>query len=215
MLSMKIKVFLFDDNAQRRDGVQMLIESTDDLEYVGDAINCVHALENIQETEPDVVLMDIDMPKMTGIEGVKLIRSKYPTLKILMQTVFEDDDKIFDSICAGADGYILKQANPLSLLNAIREVLEGGAPMTPVIARKVLQSFSSKNKPIINKSFDLSKRETEILRLLVKGYSYKMVADECCISYATVNTHITKIYQKLHVNSATGAVSLALREGLT
>lgn len=211
---MKIRVVIFDDNAKRRDGVSMLINSMENMMCVGAFNDCRNVLDHIAATEPDVVLMDIDMPHVNGIEGVRTIRTRYPDLKILMQTVFEDDDKVFATICAGADGYLLKQANPLKLIDAISEVLEGGAPMTPVVARKVLQLFGKQNRPIAKKEFDLTNREQQILELLVKGYSYKMIADECCISYPTVNSHISKIYGKLHVQSSAGAVSLAIREGL-
>lgn len=211
---MNTRVVIFDDNAKRRDGVKMLIDSMENMDCVGGFNDCRNVLDAISDTKPDVVLMDIDMPYVNGIEGVRVIRSAYPDLKILMQTVFEDDDKVFAAICAGADGYLLKQANPLKLLEAITEVLEGGAPMTPVVARKVLQLFSKQNKPTVKKEFDLTKREQEILELLVKGYSYKMIADECCISYPTVNSHVSNIYSKLQVQSVSGAVSLAIREGL-
>ncbi len=211
---MNIRVVIFDDNAKRRDGLRLLIDSSGTMICTGTFNDCREVLRDITASKPDVVLMDIDMPHVNGIEGVTLIRTKYPDLKVLMQTVFEDDDKIFAAICAGADGYILKQANPLKLMEAISEVFEGGAPMTPVVARKVLQLFSKQNKPTVKKQFDLTKREQEILKLLVKGYSYKMIADECCVSYPTVNTHVTNIYSKLQVQSVSGAVSLALREGL-
>ncbi len=211
---MKIRVTIFDDNPQRRDGLSMLINSMGLMECVGSFNDCREVLANIEATKPDVVLMDIDMPHVNGIEGVGIIRTKYPDLKVLMQTVFEDDEKVFAAICAGADGYILKQTNPLKLIDAISEVLEGGGPMTPVIARKVLQLFNKKNKPTQKKDFDLSKRELEILELLVKGYSYKMIANECHISYPTVNSHVSKIYSKLKVQSVGGAVSLAIREGI-
>src|ERR1700722_14999562 len=138
----KTRVVIFDDNAQRRDGLKMLINSMGVMECVGCFEDCRNVLEHVDNTKPDVVLMDIDMPFINGIEGVRIIRTKYPDLKILMQTVFEDDDKVFAAVCAGADGYILKQANPLKLIEAISEVLEGGAPMTPTIARKVLQLFN-------------------------------------------------------------------------
>lgn len=186
----------------------------EDMECIGTFNDCREVLKNIDDTKPDVVLMDIDMPYVNGIEGVIKTREKYPDLKILMQTVFEDDDKIFAAVCAGANGYILKQANPIRLIEAISEVLQGGAPMTPIIANKVLKLFHKQNTIYKKQTFDLTKRELEILEFLVKGYSYKMIADECNISYPTVNTHITKIYQKLHVQSSAGAVSVAIREGL-
>jgi DNA-binding NarL/FixJ family response regulator len=192
----------------------MLINSMELMECVGSFNDCRDVIANVEATQPDVVLMDIDMPYVNGIEGVRLIRTKFPDLKVLMQTVFEDDDKVFAAVCAGADGYILKQTNPLKLIDAISEVLEGGAPMTPVVARKVLQLFSKQNKPADKKTFDLSKRELEILELLVKGYSYKMIANECHISYPTVNTHVSSIYAKLQVQNVGGAVSVALKEGL-
>ena len=211
---MKTRVVVFDDNPKRRDSLAMLIDSSETLQCVGAFNDCSEVVRDLEDTVPEVVLMDIDMPTVNGIEGLLTLRPYFPDLKVLMQTVFEDDEKVFAAICAGADGYILKQASPVDLLNGIKEVLEGGAPMTPTIARKVLQLFNKQNKAEQKESFDLTKREMEILELLVKGYSYKMIADECNVSYPTVNTHISNIYNKLHVQSAAGAVSLAIREGL-
>jgi DNA-binding NarL/FixJ family response regulator len=211
---MKIRVILFDDHRERRDGLELLINSIGTMECIATYNDCRHVLKNVQDTNPDVVLMDIDMPFVHGIDGVRTIRSKYPDLKILMQTVFEDEKKVFAAICAGANGYILKQTNPLKLIDSISEVLEGGAPMTPTIAAKVLELFHKSQKITIRKDFELTKRELEILAFLVKGYSYKMIAKECFISYPTVNTHISRIYKKLQVQSASGAVSKALKEGL-
>ncbi len=192
----------------------MLIDSTETLECVGAFNDCSDVVRNLEDTDPEVVLMDIDMPKVNGIEGLLALRPHFPDLKVLMQTVFEDDEKVFAAICAGADGYILKQASPAILLDGIAEVLNGGAPMTPTIARKVLQLFSKQNKMSKMEEFKLTSRELEILEFLVKGYSYKMIAEACCISYPTVNTHISKIYSKLHVQSSAGAVAIAIREGL-
>lgn len=211
---MKTRVAIFDDNLERREGLFLLLETTDDLNCVGLFNDCRNVLADIESSNPDVVLMDIDMPHVNGIEGVLEIRKVHPDLKILMQTVFEDDDKIFAAICAGADGYILKQANPMKLIDAIGEVLEGGAPMTPIIAAKVLKLFQKQGSSKKSNCFDLTKRESEILNLLVKGFSYKMIAEECHISYPTVNSHITKIYAKLKVQSSAGAVAVALKEGL-
>ncbi|MCB9283588.1 MAG: response regulator transcription factor [Lewinellaceae bacterium] len=211
---MKTRVVVFDDNPQRRDGLEMLINSMDTMECVACFADCRNAVHHIEQTRPEVVLMDIEMPYIDGVEGTRMIREKFPKLKILMQTVFEDEDKVFAAICAGADGYILKQANPSKLLDAIEEVLTGGAPMTPVIARKVLRLFNKLHTAPQKKTFDLTPRELEILELLVKGYSYKMIAKECHISYATVNTHISHIYGKLQVDSVGGAVYKAIKEGL-
>ncbi len=207
---MKKRIVIFDDNAKRLDALELFINLSEELECVGVFPDCSHVLQNIDDTKPDVVLMDIDMPNVNGIEGVKIIRKKYPKLKILMQTVFEEEDKIFDCIYAGADGYILKKAKPQELLVAILEVLEGGAPMTPSIARKVLEFVGNKGNKKNEPHFNLTQRETEVLKLLVKGYSYKMIAEKCFVSLPTVNTHIRHIYEKLQVNSAVEAVTKAI-----
>lgn len=209
-----IRVVVFDDNPQRRDGLKLLINAMDNMQCVACYNDCREVLKHIDESEPDVVLMDIDMPHVNGIEGTHLIREKYPDLKILIQTVFEDDDKVFAAICAGADGYILKQTEPIKMINAITEVLEGGAPMTPVIAHKVLQLFHKENKNTRTQNFNLTQRELEVLQFLAKGYSYKMIASECNVSYPTVNSHVTSIYTKLKVESVGGAVYKAMKEGL-
>lgn len=211
---MVVNVLIFDDNSSRRDSLKTLIGMVDGFACVGTYNDGRDVLKIIENTNPNVVLMDIDMPYVNGIEAVKKIKTKYPNLKILMQTVFEDEDKVFQSICAGADGYILKQTHPMKLMDGIKDVLHGGAPITPSIAKKILQEFSNKTTSSNTKKFDLTKRELEILNLLVKGYSYKKIADECFVSYSTVNTHITKIYKKLQVDSATSAVSKAINEGL-
>lgn len=211
---MKIRVCVFDDNSKRCNGLEMLIDSMENMDCVGTFSDCRNVIKCISQVQPDVVLMDIDMPHVNGIEGVRTLRTRYPDLKILMQTVFEDDEKIFAAVCAGANGYILKQANPVTLLEAIEEVMNGGSPMTPVIATKVLK-FCKSQIPVPGKSgVELTDRELEVLELLAKGLSYKMIAEKCFISYPTVNSHITKIYQKLQVNSSAGAVSSAIRLGL-
>jgi DNA-binding NarL/FixJ family response regulator len=159
--------------------------------------------------------MDIDMPYVNGIKGLILIKKEFPEVKILMQTVFEDEDKIFSAIVSGADGYILKKTSPSKLLEAIKDVSEGGSPMTPIVAKQVLLLFNNKHQQIPKEEFDLTTRELEILSLLVDGYSYKMIADKCHISYPTVNTHISHIYEKLHVSSGTEAVAKAIEHRLT
>jgi len=208
------RIAIFDDNDNRREGLELLISMTDDMLCVGAYRDCSNVLKDIESSKPDVVLMDIDMPKVNGIEGVRIIRKKYPDLKILMQTVFEDDDKIFASICAGADGYILKKAQPHELMKAILEVLEGGAPMTPSIARQVMRLVSKQSNKIMDSDLHLTAREHEILSLLVQGLSYKMIGERCNISLSTVNSHIQNIYEKLHVSSGTEAVAKAISQNI-
>jgi DNA-binding NarL/FixJ family response regulator len=163
---------------------------------------------------PDVILMDIDMPGITGIEAVTKIHAAYPEIKILMQTVFDDEERIFHSICAGAVGYMLKQTKPLDMLQAIREAAQGGSPMSPAIATKVLKMFRQYSPVSSDEKIILSEREKEVLSALTQGKSYKMIAEICSISLDTVRFHIKKIYDKLHVHSMTEAVSKALREKL-
>src|SRR6188768_1867434 len=146
---MVIKVAVFDDNKPRRELLEMLLNSTDGMQCTGAFEDCREVVKNIVQNVPDVVLMDIDMPYVNGIEGLQLIKKQFPQVRILMQTVFEDDDKIFAAICAGADGYILKKTPPHELLKAIVEVTEGGAPMTPTVARQVIRMVNNGEKKII------------------------------------------------------------------
>lgn len=208
-----IKVAVFDDNQPRRDLLKMLLDTTTDFTCTGSFENCHDIIKNIKDNLPDVILMDIDMPKVNGIRGLRLIRQHYPRVRVLMQTIFEDDEKIFEAIKAGADGYILKKTPPAKLLEAIHEVYEGGAPMTPIVARQVLQLLNGKLGQK-SKGFDLTTREQEILGMLVKGLSYKMIAAQCNVSYATVNSHISHIYDKLHVSNAVEAVNKAIEGGI-
>ncbi len=205
-----IRVVVFDDNKPRRELLQLLLNSSDGLTCIAAFEDCRDIVKNISSNTPDLVLMDIDMPHVNGIEGMKLIKQYFPRVKIMMQTIFEDDEKIFDAIMAGADGYILKKTTPVRLLEAITDIMNGGSPMTSTVARKVLQLFMSKNRRTNTMDFDLTDREQEILGLLVKGLSYKMIAARCNISYTTVNSHIKHIYEKLHVNSGTEAVAKAI-----
>ena len=204
---MATKILVFDDNRGRREALQLLIESSGDLEFVGARENCNNVEADILQLKPDVVLMDIDMPGTNGIEGLKRIRTLAPEVFIIMQTVFEDDERIFTAIHAGAHGYFLKKTKPDKLMEGIRDVLEGGAPMTSSVARKVLHMFTQQALDKRLNQFDLTDRELEILSMLGKGMSYKMIADAGCISFHTVNSHLKKIYEKLHVHSATEAVS--------
>jgi DNA-binding NarL/FixJ family response regulator len=177
------------------------------MRFVGARENCDQVEADVFDMQPDVVLMDIDMPGTNGIEGLIRIRKQAPRVFIIMQTVFEDDEKIFTAIHAGAHGYFLKKTMPDKLIEGIRDVLEGGAPMTPSVARKVLQMLTQQSQDRSKNPFDLTAREIEILSMLSKGMSYKMIADAGGITFHTVNSHLKKIYEKLHVHSATEAVS--------
>ncbi len=210
-----IRVTIFDDNLRVSDAIRMLVSGTEGFAFVGAYENCNHLIQNIETSQPDVILMDIDMPGMDGIKAVKKIREQFPHLQVLMQTVFEDDDKIFDSILAGASGYILKNTPPAKILESIQEAFKGGASMTPSIAAKVLKLFSKHVPSKAEKEdFNLSVREKEVLSLLVNGKSYKMIADDLDITYDTVRAHMKKIYEKLHVSSMTEAVAKAIKEKL-
>jgi DNA-binding NarL/FixJ family response regulator len=209
-----IKVIMFDDNDSLRDSVSMLLQDTKDFTLIDSYSHCLDVIDNIKQTQPDVVLMDIDMPGMNGIEGVRLIRKNFPTVQILMLTVFDDEEKVFAAIKAGAGGYILKNAEPKNLLSAISEVYNGGAPMTPAIARKVLFQFQHLQPDEIKEDYHLSTREKEVLASLVDGLSYKMIAFKLNITYDTVRAHMKKIYEKLHVTSMTEAVAKAINQKL-
>ena len=206
-----IKVTIFEDNRNLREGLFQLIDGSEGFTCSGAFPNCLNIVKNIEETSPDVILMDIEMPGISGIEAVKLAKEKFPEVKILMETIFDDNDKIFNSICNGAEGYILKNTPPVQILSSIKEIYEGGAPMTPSIASKVLKMF--KNKPAENTSeeFNLTEREKEILKCLVEGMSYKLIAGTCFISIDTVSGHIKNIYKKLQVHSKSEAVAKAIK----
>lgn len=171
--------------------------------------NCAQVIKQMETLAPQLVIMDIDMPGMSGIEGVRLIKSSFPDIKVIMYTVFDDDNRIFECICNGADGYLLKNTSPLKLIQALQELAEGGAPMSPFVAKKVFQFFRNKEKA--QDSFNLTPREIEILEWLVRGNSYKMIADKSFISIDTVKKHLQNIYHKLHVNCGTEAVAKALQ----
>jgi len=208
---MKIKVTVFEDNKSLRQGLYQLINGSEGFECVGAFEDCLNLLKDIANTKPDVVLMDIQMPGINGIEAVKILHEKYPDLKILMQTIFEESDKIFQSILAGASGYILKNTSPSRILEFIKETYEGGAPMSPSVATKVLKIVTEQSPSVKAQNFNLSEREKEILSCLVKGMSYKLIADACFISIDTVRGHIRNIYEKLHVHSKGEAIATAMK----
>lgn len=171
--------------------------------------NCLHATQAVATFQPDVVLMDIDMPGISGIEGVRQIKAQSPDTCIIMFTVFEDEDRLFQCLCAGANGYLLKKTPPAKIPEAIREVMQGGAPLSPSIAAKVIGKFK---QPVKTTTHTLTQREMEILHCMVKGLSAPEMAKQLSISYETIRTHMKTIYKKLHVKSATQAVAKAMDE---
>jgi len=206
-----IKIAIFEDNRSLREGLTAMIEGTAGFKCVGAFPNCNYLIKNVEYAMPDVILMDIEMPGINGIEAVAMIKEEFPGIKILMETIFDDDEKIFNSICAGAEGYILKHTSPAEIMEAIQEIYEGGSPMTPSIANRVLKMVKSQPTSDSKNIFNLTDREKEILLCLVKGMSYKMVADACFISIETVNVHIKNIYRKLQVHSKSEAVVKAIK----
>ncbi|MDN3655531.1 response regulator transcription factor [Ferruginibacter paludis] len=210
---MEIKVAIFEDNKKLRESLKELI-NTAGMVCTGAFPDAANLIRNITFSMPDVVLMDIHMPGISGIEAVQIIKEKFPAVRILMQTVFEDDDKIFAAICAGASGYMLKKTTPQKMLEAVEETYQGGAAMSPSVAGKVLQMFRSQSSIAKHEFIQLSEREKEILGLLVNGKSYKAIAAACFISADTVSTHVRHIYEKLHVHSKSEAVAKAIKQKL-
>ena len=206
---MPISIIIFEDNEQLRESLVTLLNNSEGYVVTGDYGHVMDSANIIRRFRPDVVIMDIDLPEKSGIEGVRMIKESRPETLVIMYTMFEDDEKLFNSLCAGANGYILKKTSPYKLFEAINEVMEGGAPMSPTIARRVLQSFQNKSAARL---YNLSPRETELLYLLIKGYSIKMIAAELKIAFDTVRTHLRNIYQKLHVNCGKEAIAKVLSE---
>ncbi len=207
---MSIRILLYDDNEALRASMEALITDEPDFELLAALPDAENVEKDIRDLRPEVILMDIDMPEVNGVQAVRKIRKTNEHLPVIMLTVFDDNENIFKAICAGASGYILKRYATEEIPTAIRNVMTGGAPMTGTVAKKVLQMVPQAKSNIEEKN-DLSKREAEILQFLVNGFSYKMIAAQLDISIDTVRFHIKKIYDKLHVHSATEAVSKALK----
>jgi len=204
---MMIKVSIYEDNAKLRQAMCMLISSQDDLQLMGSYENCVNILQNCQQSMPDIILMDIDMPLVNGIEGLRMIRPKFPLINVLMLTVFEENEKIFEAIQSGASGYLLKNSSLEDIIKAIHTVQEGGAPLSPYVAKKILAYHSMPlNNPKNQLAEKLSDRELEVIQLLADGNSAKMIAERMFLSQNTILTHLKRIYQKLEVHSAIEAI---------
>lgn len=206
-----VRIAIYDDSKDRRESLEAFLKLTPELEHVGSFPNCSTVLEDVESCQPDIILMDIEMPEVNGLEGVRLVKQQFPQVKIIMQTAFDDDDKVFAALKNGAEGYILKTASVQQIAQSIDEVLKGGASMSPSIALKVMRYF---NQQIIIPNYKLTPKETDTLKYLAEGLSYKMIADKMAISYFTVNNHVKKIYEKLQVHSLGEAVAMAHKQKL-
>ncbi|MCX6270261.1 MAG: response regulator transcription factor [Bacteroidetes bacterium] len=210
---MPIKVAIYEDNNSLRETLTYLVKGTESLELTAAYPDGSMVIENCRENKPEVILMDIDMPGISGIEATSKVKAEFPEINILIFTIFEDKKKVFDALCAGATGYLLKKSTAVQIIEGIIELHKGGSPMTGEIARMVFSFFSSPPGSKDNK-YALSAREMDVLKCVVNGDSYKMIADACFISIGTVRTHINSIYHKLHVNSKSEVVIKAFKEGL-
>jgi DNA-binding NarL/FixJ family response regulator len=206
-----IKVAIVEDNNTLRGSLSSLVGDAEGMTCVSSLSNLSNVVSEFAKTQPEIILMDIGLPNISGIEGVRTVKSSFPDMQIIMFTVFEDDDKIFEAVRAGAMGYLLKKTPPNEIIDSIRELHGGGAPMSASIARKVIQAFQ---KPAENslEQYQLTVREKEILFSLVDGLSYKKMAEKYSVSISTIRTHICNVYTKLHVHSKSQAVSKALRQ---
>jgi DNA-binding NarL/FixJ family response regulator len=214
---MEIRVALFEDNKLVRDALEAILNGTKGFLCSGSYADASFLEQRIRSSNPDVVMMDIEMPGINGIEATAIIHDKFPEVKILIQTVFEDRNKIFEALCSGASGYILKNDSPARQLEALSEVFNGGAPLSASIAKKVLEFFTDKNIILAQPDesfYNLSAREKEILTMMVKGHDYKTISAQFYISYETVRTHAKKIYRKLHVASRSEAILKANQQRL-
>ena len=208
-----IKVAIIEDQRDIREGLATMLRFTDGYECTGTYRSMEEALDRIKADLPDVTLVDIGLPGMNGIEGIRILKERYPGLLLLVLTVYDDDEYIFDALCAGANGYLLKKTSPARLIESLREAMEGGAPMSPEVARRVIKLFRE-IRPPERADYHLTPHETRLLKLLVEGHNYKTAALEVGVSVTTVAFHMRNIYEKLQVHSKSEAVAKALRNRL-
>ncbi len=208
-----IEVAIVEDRRQIRESLATLIGGTDGFRCTGSYRSMEEALEKLKHHQPDLVLCDIGLPGMSGIEGVRILKERHPRLLILMLTIYDDDERVFDAMCAGATGYLLKKTPPARLLESLREAVNGGAPMSPEVARRVIALFRE-IRPPERADYELTGHETRLLKLLVEGHNYKTAAAELGVTVHTVDFHLRSIYQKLQVHSKSEAVAKALQNRL-
>jgi DNA-binding NarL/FixJ family response regulator len=204
-----IKVAIVEDEREIRESLALLVNGTDGYVCIGSYRSMEEALERIPRQVPHVVLSDIGLPGMNGIDGIRLLKERHPDLLVLMLTVYDDDERIFDAMCAGACGYLLKKTPPARLLESVKEVVQGGAPMSPEVARRVIALFRDVRPPD-RADYHLTPHEKRLLKLFVEGHNYKTAAAELQVSVNTVNFHVRSIYDKLQVHSRSEAVVKAL-----
>lgn len=205
-----IKTVIIEDQRDLREALSTLINYTPGFKCSGAFRSMEEAIQKVKYDLPDVVLSDIGLPGMSGIEGIKILKENYPNLIILMLSVYDDDERIFDALCAGASGYLLKHTPPLKLLESLKEAVSGGAPLSPEIAMKVISLFREIHPPE-RIDYDLTPHETRLLKLIVDGHNYTTAAEELGVKYSTIKFHMQNIYEKLQVHSKSEAVSKALR----
>jgi DNA-binding NarL/FixJ family response regulator len=211
--STPVKVAIIEDRREIRDGLTMLIDGTEGFRCTGSYRSMEEAFARLGSDVPDVALCDIGLPGMSGIEGMQILKQRFPDLLLLMLTVYDDDERIFDALCAGACGYLLKKTPPAKLLEALSEAVKGGSPMSPEVARRVIALFRD-IRPPDRADYQLTPHETRILKLLVEGHNYKTAAFELNVSINTISFHMRHIYEKLQVHSKSEAVAKALRDRL-
>jgi DNA-binding NarL/FixJ family response regulator len=208
-----IKTAIVEDMRDIREGLATLINFTEGFTCTGSYRSMEEAIASIRHRVPDVLLSDIGLPGMNGIDGIKIIKEQFPEMTVLMLTVYDDDERIFDAICAGASGYLLKRTSPAKILENIREAVSGGAPMSPEVAARVIRLFREVRPPE-KVEYDLTPHETRLLKLLVEGHNYTTAAEELKVSYNTIKFHMRHIYEKLQVHSKSEAVAKALQNRL-
>ena len=208
-----VRIAIVEDRREIRDGLAMLINGTEGFSCSGSYRSMEEALQQINADVPDLVLSDIGLPGMSGIEGIRILKERYPSLTILMLTIYDDDERIFDALCAGASGYLLKKTPPVKLLESLREAVAGGAPMSPEVASRVIALFRDVRPPD-RAQYDLTPHESRLLKLFVEGHNYKTAAAELGVSVHTISFHLRSIYEKLQVHSKSEAVAKALKNRL-
>ena len=211
LVPQKIKVVIFEDNKHLRESLQLLISSSGQFECIGAFADTRNIIAVINKLMPDIIVTDIEMPVMNGIDATRIIKNKFPEIPILILTVFDDSERIFQSLQAGGNGYLLKNSSPDEILNALMEVYNGGSALSPAVARKVIQFFQTSTQAQQN-DYHLTQKEKELLQHLVEGMSYKMIADVMMISFETVKSHVKNVYKKLHVSSNSEAVAKAIKQ---